>query len=152
MPWRPAYDARTPGTQALRDAAIALLANSIVPAYVLAQCIGAIAGSWLAHAMFSVAILQTSAKMRSGAGQMLGELVATFGLVACIRLRPNRAPASIAGAVAAYIGAAYWFTSSTSFANPAVTLARSLSDTFAGIAPQSVPGFVAAQLAGGLAG
>ena len=123
-----------------------------VPAYVLAQCIGAIAGTWLAHAMFSVAILQTSAKVRSGAGQMLGELVATFGLVACIRLWPNRAPASIAGAVAAYIGAAYWFTSSTSFANPAVTLARSLSDTFAGIAPQSVPGFVAAQLAGGLAG
>jgi glycerol uptake facilitator-like aquaporin len=118
--------------------------------YSIAQCGGAIAGVWIAHAMFSLPILQASAKVRSEPGQWLAEFVATFGLIACIRLCARAAPASVAGAVATYIGAAYWFTSSTSFANPAVTIARSLSDTFAGIHFSSAPHFIAAQVAGAI--
>jgi glycerol uptake facilitator-like aquaporin len=122
----------------------------LVP-YFIAQTAGAIAGVWTAHAMFGLPILQLSTKVRTGVGQWIGEFVATFGLIACIRLCGRCAPNSVPAAVAAYIGAAYWFTSSTSFANPAVTLARSLSDTFAGIAPSGVAPFVAAQIAGALA-
>jgi glycerol uptake facilitator-like aquaporin len=122
----------------------------LVP-YFVAQATGAIAGVWTAHVMFGLPILQSSAKVRTGVGQWLGEFVATFGLIACIRLCSRCAANSVPAAVAAYIGAAYWFTSSTSFANPAVTLARSLSDTFAGIAPSGVAPFAVAQIAGALA-
>ena len=119
--------------------------------YVVAQGIGAVAGVWLAHAMFGEAIVQVSAKLRDGPAQALSEVVATFGLLATIlgvgRFRPGFTPA----AVGLYITAAYWFTASTSFANPAVTLARALSNTFAGIAPASAPAFIVAQLAGALA-
>jgi len=113
-----------------------------------AQALGAIAGVWLAHLMFDLPILQISTRERSGIGQLTGEFVATFGLLAVIESGRTHFPKALAGAVAAYIGAAYWFTSSTSFANPAVTLARSLSNSFAGIAPADVAGFIAAQLAG----
>lgn len=119
--------------------------------FVMAQVLGAIAGTWLAHAMFGLEILQLSTKPRFGASLWLAEFVATFGLVMCIRLVARANPAAVAGAVAAYIGAAYWFTASTSFANPAVTLARSLSDTFAGIAPAGILPFIAAQFAGAIA-
>lgn len=116
--------------------------------YTLAQVACGIGGVWIAHLMFDVPILQLSRHARTGVGQWAGEAVATFGLVLTIigtvRHRPRWVPAS----VALYITAAYWFTSSTSFANPAITIARSLSDSFAGIAPIDVPGFVAAQLAG----
>ncbi|WP_248312762.1 aquaporin [Bosea spartocytisi] len=120
-------------------------------AYVATQLIGAFLGVWLAHAMFAEPLLQVSGKLRDGPGQALSEFVATFGLIAAIcgaaRLRPQAVP-SIVGL---YIVSAYWFTASTSFANPAVTLARSLSDSFAGIAPGSVPVFLAVQLAGAAA-
>jgi len=102
-------------------------------------------GAWLAHGMFDMTLLQFSTKLRSGNGQWLAEAVATFGLLLVIL----RAPASrVAAMVAAYIGAAYWFTASTSFANPAAAFGRMFSDSFAGIAPASVPGFVAAELVG----
>ena len=120
-------------------------------AYVAVQVVGAILGVWAAHAMFAEPILQVSRKLREGLPQGWSEFVATFGLLAtilgAIRFRPTFVPA----AVGLYITAAYWFTASTSFANPAVTVARSLSDTFAGIAPHSAPLFVAAQLLGALA-
>jgi glycerol uptake facilitator-like aquaporin len=123
-----------------------------VAPYLLAQLIGGIAGALAAHLMFDLPILQYSAKARTGIGQWTGELVATFGLILTIigtmRHRPKLVPAS----VALYISAAYWFTSSTSFANPAITLVRSLTDSFAGIAPPDVPLFVVAQLAGAAAG
>lgn len=113
--------------------------------YVTAQLVGAMLGAWLAHAMFDLSILQFSTKVRSGTGQWIAEAVATFGLLLVIL----RAPASrVAAMVAAYIGAAYWFTASTSFANPAAAFGRMFSDSFAGISPASVPGFVLAQLAG----
>ncbi len=113
--------------------------------YVLVQLAGAVLGAWLAHAMFELPLLQFSAKLRTGTGQWAAEAVATFGLLLVIL----RAPAGRASSmVAAYIGAAYWFTASTSFANPAAAFGRMFSDSFAGIAPASVPGFVAAQLAG----
>jgi glycerol uptake facilitator-like aquaporin len=116
--------------------------------YVAAQLAGAIVGVWGAHAMFAEPILQVSTKLREGPAQGFSEAVATFGLLATIlatgRFRPDFTPA----AVGLYITSAYWFTASTSFANPAVTIARSLSDTFAGIAPSSAPLFIAAQLAG----
>jgi glycerol uptake facilitator-like aquaporin len=116
--------------------------------YVLAQVGGGIAGVALAHAMFGEPVLQVSQKLRDGPAQALAEFVATFGLVATIlgsvRFRPDFVPV----AVGLYITSAYWFTASTSFANPAVTVARSLSNTFAGIAPQSAPAFIAAQLGG----
>ena len=117
-------------------------------AYIAAQLGFGILGAWAAHLMFDLPILQISAKARDGVGQFAGEFIATFGLILTIlgtvRFRPSWVPAS----VALYISAAYWFTSSTSFANPAITIARSLTDTFAGIAPHDVPLFVSAQLLG----
>ena len=119
--------------------------------YVAVQLIGGIAGVFAAHAMFGSPILEISHKLRDGVPQALSEFVATFGLVATIagslRFRPSMTPLL----VGLYIAAAYWFTASTSFANPAVTVARSLSDSFAGIAPGSVLAFVAAQIAGAVA-
>ena len=115
------------------------------------QIAAGIIGVWIAHAMFGLPILQLSQHSRSGAGQWLGEFIATFGLVITIIGTARYRPALVPGSVALYIVAAYWFTSSTSFANPAITIARSLSDSFAGIAPGDVPGFIAAQLVGGLA-
>jgi glycerol uptake facilitator-like aquaporin len=122
-------------------------------AYTAAQVLGAIVGAILANAMYDLAPLQISDHERSGAHLLLGEVVATGGLVAVILAlaRSGRAAQS-AAAVGAYIGAAYWFTSSTSFANPAVTVGRAFSDTFAGIAPASVPPFVLAQGVGGVLG
>jgi len=120
--------------------------------YVAAQVAGALCGVYAAHAMFAEPIWQVSTKLREGPAQAWSEFVATFGLIGTIlgtlRFRPDFTPA----AVGLYITSAYWFTASTSFANPAVTLARSLSDTFAGIAPSSAPAFMAAQIAGALAG
>ena len=110
--------------------------------YVLAQLLGAMLGAWLAHAMFELSIVQFSTKVRSGSGQWIAEAVATFGLLLVILRAP---PSRVAAMVAAYIGAAYWFTASTSFANPAAAFGRMFSDSFAGIAPASVPGFVVAQ-------
>jgi glycerol uptake facilitator-like aquaporin len=118
--------------------------------YLVAQLVGGIAGVWVAHAMFDLPVLQVSHHLRSGPGQWLGEGVATFGLVLTILGTVQSRPPWVPASVALYITAAYWFTSSTSFANPAITIARSLSDTFAGIAPVSVPGFIVAQLAGAL--
>lgn len=113
--------------------------------FIVAQLLGAVAGAWLAHAMFDMNVLQLSTKLRTGAGQWLAEAVATAGLILVVL----RAPAGKASAmVACYIGAAYWFTASTSFANPAAVMGRMLSDSFAGIAPVSAPGFVLSQLAG----
>jgi glycerol uptake facilitator-like aquaporin len=126
----------------------ALPARWLAP-YLAVQAGGAVAGVVLAHAMFAEPLLQTGSAARSGAGLWLAEAVATAGLLLVIL----RAPAGkVAALVAAYIGAAYWFTASTSFANPALTLGRMLSDSFAGIAPAAVPAFVGAQLAGALAG
>jgi glycerol uptake facilitator-like aquaporin len=119
--------------------------------YVAMQVIGGIAGVWVAHLMFDLPVGQYSSTSRMGIGQWLGEFVAAFGLLLTIFGCIARAPQAVAYAVGLYITAAYWFTSSTSFANPAVTIARSLSDTFAGIAPAGVPAFIAAQLAGALA-
>jgi glycerol uptake facilitator-like aquaporin len=113
--------------------------------YVLVQLVGAVLGALLAHAMFDMTLLQTSTKVRSGAGQWIAEVVATAGLLLVIlRVPATRA----AAAVAVYIGAAYWFTASTSFANPAAVLGRMFSDSFAGIAPECGPGFVLAEFGG----
>lgn len=121
--------------------------RSVAP-YVAAQVIGAVLGVWLAHLMFELPVLQASGHVRTGGGQWLAEAIATFGLLATILgCRTHPAPV-IAFAVAAYIMGAYWFTASTSFANPAVTIARALTNTFAGIRPQDAPGFILAQLAG----
>ena len=117
--------------------------------YVVAQFAGAALGAWLAHAMFDMTILQFSGKVRGGTGQWLAEAVATAGLLLVILRAP---PSKAAAMVAAYIGAAYWFTASTSFANPAAAFGRMFSDSFAGIAPSSVAGFVLAQCAGALIG
>lgn len=117
--------------------------------YIAAQLFGAILGAWLAHAMFDLAVLQFSTKMRTGTGQWIAEAVATAGLLLVIL----RAPAGRAAAmVASYIGAAYWFTASTSFANPAAVVGRMFSDSFAGIAPASAPGFMLAELVGAAIG
>lgn len=113
--------------------------------YVMAQLVGAMLGAWLAHAMFDLSIFQWSTKIRSGSGQWIAEAVATAGLLLVILRAPS---ARVAPMVAAYIGAAYWFTASTSFANPAAAFGRMFSDTFAGIAPSSVLGFVGAELIG----
>lgn len=114
-------------------------------AYMIVQIMAAIAGVWLAHAMFGMPVVEVSTKFRDGPSQWLSEFVATFGLLltiaGCAR-KPDTTPAL----VGLYISAAYWFTASTSFANPAVTLARALTDSFAGIAPSSVPGFIGGQL------
>ena len=123
----------------------------LAAAYVAVQIIAAIACVWIAHAMFGEAVWQVSLKSRDGAGQALAEFVATFGLIgailASLRFRPDATP----WVVGLYITSAYWFTASTSFANPAVTIARSLSDTFAGIAPHSAPLFIGAEFAGAVA-
>ncbi len=118
---------------------------ALLAPYVLAQLVGAMLGAWLAHAMFDMTILQFSTKLRSGPGQWIAEAVATFGLLLVILRAP---PARVAAMVAAYIGAAYWFTASTSFANPAAAFGRMFSDSFAGIAPASAPAFVVAELVG----
>lgn len=119
-------------------------------AYLIVQVIGAMAGVWVAHAMFGLPLWQVSQHVRSGPDQWFSEAVAAFGLVVAIlgavRWRPDQVPAI----VGLYITAAYWFTASTSFANPAVTMARSLTDSFAGIAPASAPAFIVAQLLGAL--
>ena len=122
-----------------------------VPGYVLAQVVGAILGVWMAHLMFQEPVFTLSMRARSGPAQMFSEFVATFGLVAVIWGCSRRRSAAVPFAVAAYITAAYWFTASTCFANPAVTLARALSDTFAGIRPSDVPAFIVAQVAGAIA-
>ena len=116
--------------------------------YIAAQFIGALLGVFIAHAMFDLPLLQASTTMRSGGPQWLAEVVASFGLLTVIFLSVRNAPQQVAMNVGLYITAAYWFTASTSFANPAVTLARSFSDTFAGIRPEDVLGFVLAQLIG----
>jgi glycerol uptake facilitator-like aquaporin len=135
----------------LADALEGGLAWSDTPVYILAQVLGGIAGTVVAHAMFVLPVITFSHHARSGAAQVFSEFVATFGLMCviwgCSRSRPNAVPF----AVGSYITAAYWFTASTSFANPAVTIARSLSDTFAGIRPADVLPFVGAQFGGGLA-
>jgi glycerol uptake facilitator-like aquaporin len=122
-----------------------------VPVYVLAQILGAFAGVASAHLMFGLPLFSASRHVRAGGAQMFSELIATFGLLTviggCVRFRAQ----AVAFGVAAYITAAYWFTASTSFANPAVTLARSMSDTFVGIRPADTPGFIIAQLAGAAA-
>ncbi len=122
-----------------------------VLAYVAAQLAGAIVGVWLAHRMFDLPILEWSVHARSGIGQWTGEFVATFGLLLVIESGRRAFAQSLPAAIAAYITAAYWFTSSTSFANPAVTLARALTDSFAGIAPSDVAGFVLCQYLGAAA-
>jgi glycerol uptake facilitator-like aquaporin len=119
--------------------------------YVVAQVTGMIFGAWLAHAMFELPLLQISTANRSSPGMAIGEIIATFGLILTIFGLKDKNAAQIPVAVALYITSAYWFTSSTSFANPAITIARSLSDTFAGIAPANVPVFIVCQLAGMLA-
>jgi glycerol uptake facilitator-like aquaporin len=121
---------------------------SVAAGYVAAQIAGAIAGVWAAHLMFELPVWQFSITARTGQGQWMAEAIATFGLLLTIFGCAARTPAAVPYAVGLYITSAYWFTASTSFANPAVTIARSLSDTFAGIAPSGVMGFVAAQLAG----
>jgi glycerol uptake facilitator-like aquaporin len=117
-------------------------------AYILTQLAFGIAGAWAAHLMFELPVLQLSMKTRTGLGQAIGEAIATFGLILTILGTVKHRREWVPASVALYITAAYWFTSSTSFANPAITIARSLSDTFAGIAPQNVPLFVASQLVG----
>lgn len=127
----------------------ALLWRDAAP-YVLAQLLSGIGGAWLAHLMFDVTVLQVSTHMRTGPGQWTGEAFATFGLVLTIFGAARHRPSSVPAAVALYITAAYWFTSSTSFANPAIMVARSLTDSFSGIAPRDVPMFILFQLAGAL--
>jgi glycerol uptake facilitator-like aquaporin len=126
---------------------------SEVAAYTVAQTLGGIVGAFLANAMFDRRIIEIATRERLSTGHLLGEVVATAGLIALIFALARSGQAALsAAAVGAYIGAAYWFTSSTSFANPAVTVGRMFSDSFAGIAPGSAPGFVAAQLIGMLVG
>ena len=120
--------------------------------YILVQLACGILGAWAAHLMFDLPTLQLSVKARTGLGQWAGEAIATFGLILTILGTVRHRPAAVPASVALYIVAAYWFTSSTSFANPAITIARSLSDTFAGIAPHDVPSFILAQLAGAALG
>jgi len=120
--------------------------------YIAVQFAFGILGAWAAHLMFDLPTLQLSVKARTGLGQWTGEAVATFGLILTILGTVRHRPAAVPASVALYITAAYWFTSSTSFANPAITIARSLSNSFAGIAPHDVPAFIAAQLLGAAAG
>ena len=127
------------------------LAWHLVPGYVAAQLAGAWGGVLAAHLMFNQPLFMLSTHARSGPAQMFSEFVATFGLLSVIWGCSRSRPESVPFAVAAYITSAYWFTASTSFANPAVTLARALTDTFAGIRPQDVPGFVLAQILGATA-
>nr|WP_295671039.1 MIP/aquaporin family protein [Sphingomonas sp.] len=127
------------------------LTTNTAIAYIAAQLAGGILGVWLAHLMFDVPIFQLSGKIRTGLGQYVGEMIATFGLLLTILGTARNRSTAVPASVALYIVAAYWFTSSTSFANPAITIARALSDSFAGIAPACVPAFIAAQLAGTIA-
>jgi glycerol uptake facilitator-like aquaporin len=117
-------------------------------AYITMQIVGGVLGVWCAHLMFDETLWQLSSKVRTGPDQWLAEMVATFGLITTILATVAARREAVAMAVGLYITAAYWFTASTSFANPAVTIARSLSDTFAGIAPADAPAFILAQLAG----
>ena len=119
-----------------------------LPAYVCAQVAGGLLGAMLAHAMFELPVIQTSANVRTGGAQWLAEVVASFGLVGAILAALRFQPQAVAWTVGLYITAAYWFTASTSFANPAVAIARGFTDTFSGIRPGDVPGFVLAELAG----
>jgi glycerol uptake facilitator-like aquaporin len=134
---------------------VSVLQRSSAPwtavSYLVAQVIGAIIGVWLAHAMFGESVFAWGVKSRTGAAQWLSEAVATFGLVLTIAGTATRSRETIAASVSLYIVAAYWFTASTSFANPAVTLARSLTPTFSGIAPLDAPAFIAAQMLGAVA-
>ena len=127
------------------------IAVGVAVAYVGAQVVGGVAGVWTAHLMFAEPVIQVSQKLRDGPAQVFSEGVATFGLILAIlgsiRFRPDATPLI----VGLYITSAYWFTASTSFANPAVTIARALSNTFAGIAPSSAPAFIGGQLAGAVA-
>jgi glycerol uptake facilitator-like aquaporin len=133
----------------LIEAAFRRLPRAQLPGYLIAQVVGAIGGVVLAHAMFNMDLVQHSQHVRSTTGELIGEVVATFGLVLVIATASRARAAAVPAAVALYIVAAYWFTSSTSFANPAVTLARSFSDTFAGIRSSDVAPFIGAQLVGG---
>jgi glycerol uptake facilitator-like aquaporin len=132
----------------LADASQGGLAWREVPAYIIAQIVGAFVGVALANLMFELPVFFASQHARHGASQLLSEFVATFGLLAVIWGCARQRSSAVPFAVGAYITAAYWFTASTSFANPAVTLARAASDTFAGIRPSDVPGFILAQLIG----
>lgn len=135
----------------IADASQGGIAWRMVPGYLVAQIGGACVGVLIAHAMFAEPVFMISGRERSGPAQMFSEFVATFGLLAVIWGCSRRRSATVPFAVGAYITAAYWFTASTSFANPAVTIARSLTDTFAGIRPADVPPFIAAQLLGAAA-
>ncbi|MEO7432665.1 MAG: MIP/aquaporin family protein [Dokdonella sp.] len=119
-----------------------------VPGFVVAQLTGAVLGVWVAHAMFDLPIIEMSHRVRVGRPQLFSETIATFGLLVVVLRGSRQRPDAVPWTVACYITAAYWFTASTSFANPAVTIARSLTDTFAGIAPAGVAGFCAAQCVG----
>jgi glycerol uptake facilitator-like aquaporin len=127
------------------------LAKSVAAIYIGVQIIGGIAGVWAAHVMFELPLWQVSSTVRTGPGQWLAECIATFGLLLTILGCGARTPMAVPYAVGLYITSAYWFTASTSFANPAVTIARALSDTYAGIAPAGIIAFIVAQLAGALA-
>ncbi len=131
----------------LMDAATGAMPWREVPTYVGAQTAGAFLGVWTAHLMFAVDVLQVSTKARNGGAQLFSEFVATFGLLLVIASVSKHRREAIPYAVGCYITAAYWFTASTSFANPAVTLARAVTESFAGIRPADAPGFIAAQLA-----
>lgn len=122
----------------------------LAAAYVAAQIAGGVAGVWLAHLMFAEPMVQVSTRLRDGPAMALSEGVAAFGLIGVILAAARFQPRSTPALVGLYVSAAYWFTASTAFANPAVTVARALSDTFAGIAPSSAPAFIAAQIAGAL--
>lgn len=122
--------------------------TGLMVAYVVAQVVGALVGAWAAHAMFEQEIFQASEKLRTGSAQWFAEAVATFGLVFTIMATLKARPQAVPMAVGLYITAAYWFTASTSFANPAVTVARSFTNTFSGILPDHMPAFIAAQLVG----
>jgi glycerol uptake facilitator-like aquaporin len=126
--------------------------SRLAVAYVLAQLLGGLAGALIAHGMFDLPLVQTASKVRTGSGQWFAEGVATFGLILTVLGTLSARPKAVAASVGLYITAAYWFTASTSFANPAVTLARAFSDTFAGIRPIDVAPFVTAQLAGAVVG
>ncbi|MGI9200333.1 MAG: aquaporin [Woeseiaceae bacterium] len=126
------------------------ISASTAACYVLIQVAAAIIGVWIAHAMFDMSVLQASAKARTGGGQWFSEGVATFGLVLAILGTLRWGPRTVAAAVGLYITAAYWFTASTSFANPAVTVGRTLTDTFSGIQAQHAPAFIAAQITGAI--
>jgi glycerol uptake facilitator-like aquaporin len=135
----------------LADASQRGIAWREVPGYLAGQIVGAVGGVWVAHAMFDEPLMMLSTRARHGLAPMFSEFVATFGLLAVIWGCSHRRPTAVPFAVGAYITAAYWFTASTSFANPAVTVARALTNTFSGIAPSDVPGFIAAQLFGATA-